>query len=147
MKLLLSVIIFTISLQANEIVDRIKQEEGFSSTMYQDTSNQISIGYGTNLSYGITEAEAELLLIHRLEVIHAKLTSYHWYNKLTFNRKYVIISMAYQLGFTGLFQFKHFIWRVQHGYYKAASNAMLESLWAQQTPNRAKRLSKLMLKG
>jgi lysozyme len=157
-KLLLLLTYLTISAQAIEldiqlnyktpysIIDYVKQEEGFRPYIYKDNGHK-SIGYGTNLSYGITKAEAELLLVHRLSIIEAKLTKYKWFIKLTHNRKLVIINMTYQLGMNGMLQFKHMIWRIQQNYYKAAANAMLDSTWAKQTPNRAKRLYWLMIQG
>ena len=145
MKYLL-LILLTTQLLSNELVDMVKKHEGFSSTIYKD-SGHLSIGYGTNLSYGITEAEAELLLIHRLSITHEKLKQFSWFNRLSYNRKLVIVSMGYQLGISGLLDFKHLIWRLERGYYKAAANAMVESLWFKQSGNRAKELVKLMKQG
>lgn len=145
MKILLALLLTT-QLFSSKLVDLVKKHEGFSSTIYKD-SGHLSIGYGTNLSYGITEAEAELLLIHRLSITHEKLKRFSWFNKLSYNRKLVIISMGYQLGISGLLEFKHLIWRLQHGYYKAAANAMIESLWYKQSGTRSKELVELMKKG
>jgi lysozyme len=123
----------------------IKQHEGFVSHPYKD-NNHLSIGYGTNLSY-LTEAEAELLLIHRLAIIQSELDHYQWYTKLTDSRKAVILDMAYNLGLPGFMKFKHLIWRLDNNYYTAASNAMLESKWCKQVGNRCRTLAKQMKQG
>ena len=52
--------------QSQSLVDSIKYEEGFRSKPYQDTEGVVSIGYGLNLTNGITRAEAEWLLRSRL---------------------------------------------------------------------------------
>jgi len=145
MKLLL-LILLTIQLFSNELVDMVKKHEGFSPTIYTDRNHQ-SIGYGTNLSYGITEAEAELLLIHRLTIAHEQLKRFTWFNKQTYNRKLVLVSMCYQLGLNGLLQFKDMIWCLTHNYPRAAANRMTRSLWYKQSGNRAKELVELMRKG
>ena len=50
------------------LVSNIKQEEGYKAKPYTDTAGNITIGYGTNLSIGISKDEAELLMKHRLQL-------------------------------------------------------------------------------
>jgi len=52
--------------------------------------------------------------------------------------------MAFQMGVGGLLQFKRTLGSIEDGQYGEAAVEMLDSLWAQQTPERAKRLSKQM---
>jgi len=144
MKLL--ILILPILLLANPLVELVKKHEGFRTHTYIDRTH-LSIGYGINLTYGITEYEAELILVHRLGKLTAVFEQYTWFNRLSINRKHVIISMAYQLGITGLYEFKHFMWRVKHGYYEAAANAMIDSLWFKQSGLRSRELVKLMREG
>jgi len=47
-------ILLTISLQADSLVEQIKHHEGFRSKPYID-QNHYSIGYGINLRYGVDE--------------------------------------------------------------------------------------------
>ena len=56
-------------------------------------------------------------------------------------RKAVIISMAYQLGCDGLSGFKKTLGLMANGNWDQASREMLNSAWANQTPNRANRHS------
>ena len=53
----------------------------------------------------------------------------------------VIMEMCYQLGVTGFSKFKKTILFLQNKQFHDASQEMLDSLWARQTPNRAKELS------
>lgn len=145
MKYLL-ILVLSINLFANDLVNMIKRHEGFKSNLYLD-SGHYAIGYGFNLAHGITEAEAELLLIHRLSILHERLKQFNWFNKLSYNRKLVIVNMSYQLGISGLLDFKHMIWRLKHNYFNGAANAMIESRWYQQSGDRARELVKLMREG
>ena len=55
--------------------------------------------------------------------------------------KDVIVEMCYQMGVSGFSKFKKTIDHLMRKDYKAASEEMLDSRWAKQTPNRAKKLS------
>ena len=55
--------------------------------------------------------------------------------------KKVVINMCYQLGLRGFSKFKKTIYYLETEQYEEASIECLDSLWAKQTPNRAKELS------
>ena len=52
--------------------------------------------------------------------------------------------MCYQLGVTGVSKFKKTLAYLENFEYRMASKEMLDSRWARQTPNRAKRLSDII---
>ena len=52
--------------------------------------------------------------------------------------------MCYQLGLSGFSKFKKTIYLLETEQYEDASVEMLDSLWAKQTPNRAKELSETL---
>ena len=56
----------------------------------------------------------------------------------------VVYEMCYQLGLGGFSKFKKTIQFLRLGDYEACSSEMLDSRWARQTPNRAKRLSDII---
>ena len=56
----------------------------------------------------------------------------------------VVINMCYQLGVNGVSKFRKAISAMQEGDWEEAANEMLDSLWARQTPNRAKELSDIV---
>ena len=62
-------------------------------------------------------------------------------------RRAVLISMAFQLGLSGLKRFKKTLNFIERGEWTDASNEMMLSRWADQTPNRAERHSDLMESG
>lgn len=60
----------------------------------------------------------------------------------------ILISMAYQLGVTGLAAFKKALIYISNGDFINGANEMLDSLWAKiQTPNRAMRHADVMRNG
>ena len=69
------------------------------------------------------------------------------YNKLDENRKYALMNMVFQLGLAGVMNFKKMISNLAIGNYQAASLEALDSKWARQTPNRAKRVAAVIRTG
>lgn len=59
----------------------------------------------------------------------------------------IIMSMAYQMGVASLAGFKNTLKLISTGDFKGAANGMLNSAWAKQTPNRAKRHAQVMIDG
>ena len=55
-----------------------------------------------------------------------------------------VINMAFQLGLPRLFKFKEFKEALVNRDYVSASDEMLDSRWAKQTPNRANQLAEIM---
>lgn len=68
-------------------------------------------------------------------------------NVLDEARTAVLVSMAYQMGVAGLAQFKNMLYLVETKQFEEAAKAMLDSKWAKQTPNRARRHAEQMRSG
>lgn len=68
-------------------------------------------------------------------------------NVLDAARTAVLVSMAYQMGVAGLAQFKNTLALIEGKRFEDAAVAMLQSKWAKQTPNRAKRHAEQMRSG
>ena len=56
----------------------------------------------------------------------------------------VLTEMIYQMGYTGVSKFKNTLNYMNNGQWELASDEMLNSDWAQQTPDRAVKLSKII---
>jgi len=128
----------------SNLIEDIKLEEGYSGTIYRCTEGFDTIGYGSRLP--ITKEEAELLLEYRLKAMKAQLTSYLYDLDIKQEAWDILFNMSYQIGVKGVLNFKNMIKALKNNDYKEASIQMLDSLWAKQTPNRAKRLSDRMSK-
>lgn len=56
----------------------------------------------------------------------------------------LVTEMVYQMGTTGVSNFKNTLAAIQSGDYKLAAVEMLDSKWAKQTPNRAAEMALIM---
>ena len=56
----------------------------------------------------------------------------------------IVTEMVYQMGYEGVSKFQETLRLINNENYYAASDEMLDSNWAHQTPERALRLSKIM---
>jgi lysozyme len=63
------------------------------------------------------------------------------------SRQAILISMAYQMGMSGLMKFKNMIAAIEDNDFAEASNQGMDSIWAEQTPERAYRHMRVMLAG
>jgi len=93
-------------------LERIKKQlmdhEGYGPKVYEDTVGILTIGYGRNLEgKGITEAEAEYLLVNDIREVENELRErLPFFENLSSIRQEILISMGYNLGINGLLKFK-----------------------------------------
>jgi len=59
----------------------------------------------------------------------------------------ILYSMAYQMGVDGLAAFNNTLVMISNGNFTGAAEGMLSSLWAKQTPGRARRHAEVMRTG
>jgi lysozyme len=132
--------------------DQIKEDEGLVLHAYDDHLGFATIGYGRLIDRrkggGISEDEALYLLKNdvsaRLSVLENAIP---FFARLDDARKAVLLNMSFQLGIAGLLKFKSTLAFIEAGDFENASANMLKSLWAKQTPHRAKRLAEQMRSG
>lgn len=134
------------------IIQQLKNEEGSVAHAYQDSLGFWTIGVGRL----IDERKGGLLYPDEIDYllkndIKRKTDGLNdalpWFVLLDEARQAVLIQMAFQMGVKGLLAFTTTLGHVRVGRYAEAAVAMLESLWAKQTPERAARLSKQMETG
>lgn len=123
------------------LLSRLESEEGFRSHAYTDTRGVLTIGYGTSLKFGITHREASALLKERLDVTYARVKSeLPWIVAKSEATQSATLDMAYQLGVSGLLEFHKMLTHLRLGQCKDAKREALDSAWARETPNRARRV-------
>tara|TARA_R100000781_G_C4045514_1_gene115537 strand:- start:150 stop:551 length:402 start_codon:yes stop_codon:yes gene_type:complete len=127
------------------LIADIKRHEGYSKKVYKDTLGYDTIGIGflvsaLELDEDVCDIILERKLIDNEKVLERKLT---FYREAPQKVKNILQNMYYQLG-NKLFNFVKTLHYIETGNYKAAAIEMLDSLWAKQTPNRAKELSEEM---
>ena len=128
------------------LLDKIKEHEGFRSSVYQCTQGVDTIGYGFAIKdLELTKEIAEQILIKKIANLESNISKkFDWYHTAPQEAKEVVINMCYQLGLSGFSKFKKTIYLLETEQYEDASIEMLDSLWAKQTPRRAKELSEVL---
>ena len=132
----------------DKLVKQLKKHEGIELKPYKCTSNKLTIGIGRNLEdVGISEHEAEFLLMNDLDTYMTAAKSYNWYAGLNDARKAVIVNMLFNMGQTNFNKFLKMKQALDVGDYPEAAVQMLQSKWAKQVKGRSAELSKQMETG
>lgn len=130
--------------------DQVKRDEGLQLTAYPDPltgADPWTIGYGCTgpgICQGVTwtSDKADQELTARLAQIEQELTAHFpWFSALTVPRQAGLMNMTYQMGLAGLSTFIRFLECMRDGRYEEAETHLLNSLWARQTPVRARRVA------
>lgn len=127
----------------------IKAEEGFREKPYYCTEGYPTGGYGKLLgSKGdplpditFSEADESKWLQGKIIELIGAISNRHqrvWDNCNDAQRA-ILVSMAYQLGITGLANFRMFLQSLTESDFNSAALHMLDSRWHKQTPKRAQR--------
>ncbi len=129
-----------------DLLEKIKHHEGFVEHVYDDSLGIPTIGYGFAIKDLILDEDiAEEILIRKLEKLKRNANSrFKWLEDMPVEVQEVVVNMCYQLGVTGVSKFKKAISAMQERDWITASEEMLDSKWAKQTPNRAKELSNIV---
>jgi lysozyme len=136
-----------------ELAKQLRADEGCSATVYADSLGLWTVGVGRLVDArrkgsGLRDDEITYLLNNDIDDrITAVAKALPWFQNLDDARQGVLLNMAFQMGTDGLLAFKNTLALVRDGKYAEAADAMLLSRWAEQTPNRAKRLSDQMRDG
>lgn len=158
-----------------DIFDLLDFEEGFRTKPYIDTEGFPTGGYGFKLgpkgaplshyTFTIPKSAGEVWMRCICDDMVLQIDSNPAYadirkalNKLrsltapgvsdySDPRICVLLSMGYQMGLDGLAKFKNTLGHIAQASWGNAKAGMLASLWAKQTPKRAKRHAETMLNG
>ena len=151
-------------LEMSEMINRLIFHEGLRLKPYICPAGKLTIGIGRNTEEnpftkeelarignwknGITREQAYWLCQNDIERCVKELrNNLIWFENLDAERKYALIDMCFQLGIIGLLKFKRTLGSIAVGYYELAAEQVLESKYAKQTPDRAKRISNLIKTG
>ena len=131
---------------AESPTEMLARHEGFRGRPYDCTAGKLSIGYGFNLDdWPLTEAECLPILESRMRRVRTDLANrISYFFALPEAAQDVLVNMGYQLGVSGLLGFKRFLSALQAGKFEDAYHEMMQSRWAQQTPNRARELADII---
>jgi lysozyme len=136
-----------------ELTRQLKGDEGVKPQAYQDHLGFWTIGVGRLVDTrkpgsGLRPEEITFLLNNDIDDrINALGRRLPWFLQLDAARQGVLLNMSFQLGVDGLLGFKNTLRLVERGDYAQAADNMLLSKWAQQTPERARRMAEQMRSG
>ena len=129
-----------------DLIDSIKKHEGYVGIVYKDSLGIDTIGYG----FAIKDLEldrdiCDIILERKLKDLESRVKlKFGWYPFMPQEIQHIVMEMCYQLGVTGFSKFVKTITYLKDKDFKNASTEMLDSLWAKQTPNRAKEMSEIV---
>jgi lysozyme len=138
-----------VSTLIDELTVQLRRDEGERLQAYRDHLGYLTIGIGRLIDErrggGISREESAYLLRNDIARIDRALQDrLPWIVTLSPARRGVLMNMAFQMGVDGLLGFRNTLTMIEQGEYERAAVGMLNSKWAQQTPERAHRLARQM---
>ncbi len=132
-----------------DLREQLIRDEGLRLKPYYDSMGKITVGVGRNLTdKGLSPDEVDYLLDNDIrEARLGVLEALPWTMGLDEPRFSVLVNMAFNLGLRGLLEFRKTLEAVARADYAAAAKEMLNSVWAEQVGERARRLAQQMAKG
>jgi lysozyme len=130
-----------------KLTEKLKFEEGFELMPYKDTVGKLTIGIGRCLDErGITMEEAEFILKTDIVIVMTELNdSFSWWTNLSEERQLIMCDLAFNLGLPKLKKFVKFLEAMEKAEWIKAHDELLDSNYADQVPNRAKRNAEAIL--
>ena len=139
------------------LLEQLKEDEGFSKKIYLCPAKKRTIGYGYNVDsnmlklnaetlavygrVGITEQQAESVLKMCIDEIRKTLlVKIERFNLLDSVRQNVLINMCFNMGYAKLAEFKNFLAAISERDFETAAAEMEDSKWFHQVGLRSKRL-------
>ena len=130
----------------NNLLERIKEHEGFREKVYKCTEGFDTIGYGFAVKDLVLDKDiAEEILLRKVESLISRVRKkFNWLDTVPPAVQGVLVEMSYQMGLSGVSKFKKALHAMQMFQWNVAADELLDSRWANQTPNRAKELSDII---
>lgn len=133
----------------DKLASELTVDEGKRNHIYLDTKGKWTGGVGRNLTdRGLSDDEIELMLKNDIAIVEASLDgALPWWRNMSEARQNVLANMCFNMGINKLLGFKNTLMMMQTKCYDAAAGEMLNSEWANEVHDRAKRLSAIMKSG
>jgi lysozyme len=137
---------------SDDLRDLLIAEEGEKLSAYQDHLGYWTIGVGHLIDArkggSISRRISRLMLDEDIEVARVSLlAALPWAVDLDPVRLNTLIAMAFQMGVSGVLKFKLTLAYLRGDHFDQAADEMLDSTWAKQTPERAKRMAERIRTG
>lgn len=127
----------------------LTKDEDRRTKPYRDSVGKLTIGIGHNLDdCGLSDAIIGAIFAEdEANASRDLFTALPWAAKLNDVRQNVLLNMCFNMGIHKLLEFKLTLAYIQGAHYEMAAQEMLNSQWAKQVGDRAKRLSAEMRTG
>lgn len=130
-----------------EMIRQLRRDEGEVLSAYKDILGYLTIGVGRLIDKkkggGISAEESAYLLSNDIDRVEREVRAgVSFYDSLNEPRKAALLNMAFQMGTTGLLQFQRSLAAIRDEHWADAANNLLQSNWAKQTPDRARRVAR-----
>lgn len=132
-----------------KLTDSINGNESLRLLPYTDTTGHITIGWGTNLDAGISQAEAAYLRDNRILSAVETAQAQPWWPMVQDcdPRARAFIEILFNMGLAKFNEFTKAISAALQSDWQTCSAELLNSLWAQQVGERAGRLAAMVATG
>lgn len=131
-----------------QLMKMLRIDEGVKSHCYLDTMGLETIAVGRNISKtgpGLRDCEIDFMLSNDIEELYnAWVKTYPWFKTLSEPRKAALIDFSF-MGMGKVAQFKSMLKNLSLGNYNQAAACLMDSLYATQVGDRAKRLAKILV--
>lgn len=133
------------TMNIQNLVEILKRNEGLRLTPYRCTAGKLTIGYGhtgpsveEDLKW--TKEHAEHVLLNDARNAAADLDwHFKWWRRLSDTRQEALADMCFNLGVQRLSNFRKMLIALRAGQWQEAAKECLDSRYAKQVGNRAKR--------
>lgn len=124
------------------LTDELTVDEGCPRYPYTDTRGCLSIGIGRNLTgNGLSVAEVNFLFANDVAACCADLDAHApWWRSLTAIRQRVMINLCFNMGWSRLSLFTHFLAAMQARDWASAAYELRDSKWFEQVGTRGPRV-------
>ena len=132
-----------------ELKKELIRDEGLKLKAYRDHLGVWTLAVGHNIEDNpISERAAMVILDDDISTVESGLDrNLSWWRNLSEVRQRVMANMAFQLGITRLIGFRKALEAIREERWDDAESELLQSRWAMQTPDRARRMASLMRNG
>jgi lysozyme len=131
---------------AQELKTRLLEEEGYREKPYTDTTGNVTVGIGFNVTDGMSPRVARACMIAELEDAMADLDrNAPWWRTMPLSQRMALLDMAYNLGWPALSGFKNMLASARDGDYADAAQHAMASKWAAQVGQRSYVIQQLWL--
>ena len=141
----------------DKLINELIMDEGYKYEIYLDHLGYPTMGvghlitekdeeHGKPVGTPIAEDRIKECLENDIKIVCDELDMKEpWWRNLNDNRQRVVANMCFNLGYPRLSKFKRFIAAMHTSQWETAAVEMMDSKWATQVGDRAKRLRDRML--